>query len=105
MGPPRSPCCAHAVNGQTAAAPPSSVMNSRRSHSITSSARPSMVAGTVMPSAFAVLRLNTISNLLDACTGNSRRLGALEDAIDVAGRLAELVGASMPYDIKPPLAG
>ena len=31
MGPPRSPCCAHAVNGQAAAAaPPSSVMTSRR---------------------------------------------------------------------------
>ena len=41
------------------------------SHSITSSARPSIVAGTVMPSAFAVFRLNTISNLLAACTGNS----------------------------------
>jgi hypothetical protein len=30
VGPPRSPCCAHAVNGQAAAAAPSSVMTSPR---------------------------------------------------------------------------
>jgi len=40
-------------------------------HSITSSARPSMVAGTVMPSAFAVLRLITSSNLVGCSTGRS----------------------------------
>ena len=50
-------CCARAASGHAAAAPPSSVMNSRRSHSITSSARTSSVGGTSRPSAFAVFRL------------------------------------------------
>ena len=63
-------CCARAASGH-AAAPPSSVMNSRRSHSITSSARASSVGGTSRPSAFAVLRLMTSSNLVDCCTGRS----------------------------------
>src|SRR5207237_9514945 len=40
-------------------------------HSITSSARTSTPCGTVMPSAFAVLRLMTISYLVGACTGSS----------------------------------
>src|SRR5262249_11375333 len=40
-------------------------------HSITSSARASSVGGTSMPSAFAVLRLMTSSNLVGACTGRS----------------------------------
>src|SRR6266498_789881 len=41
------------------------------SHSITSSARASSVAGTSRPSAFAVLRLITNSYLVGACTGRS----------------------------------
>ena len=40
-------------------------------HSITSSARASSVCGTVRPSALAVLRLMTSSNLVGACTGRS----------------------------------
>ena len=40
-------------------------------HSITSSARMSSVGGTVMPSALAVLRLITSSNLVGPCTGSS----------------------------------
>src|SRR5262245_26494113 len=40
-------------------------------HSITSSARASIVGGTSWPSAFAVLRLMTSSNLVGACTGRS----------------------------------
>src|SRR5262249_14112163 len=40
-------------------------------HSITSSARASSVAGTSRPSAFAVLRLITSSNLAGAWTGSS----------------------------------
>src|SRR5262245_35611145 len=40
-------------------------------HSITSSARASKVAGTSRPSALAVLRLITNSNLVGACTGRS----------------------------------
>jgi hypothetical protein len=38
-------------------------------YSITSSAWASMAGGTVRPSAFAVLRLMTNSNLVDCCTG------------------------------------
>ena len=63
-------CCARAASGH-AAAPPSSVMNSRR---FTRSPRrrgraPS--AGTSRPSALAVLRLITSSYLVGACTGRS----------------------------------
>jgi hypothetical protein len=66
---------ATAATGHVAAAPPSSVMNSRRFtrlprrhgrrdelaplHSITSSARASSIGGTSKPSALAVLRLIT----------------------------------------------
>src|SRR5262249_12092093 len=40
-------------------------------HSITSSARASNVGGTSMPSAFAVVRLTTSSNLVGCSTGRS----------------------------------
>src|SRR5262249_3548001 len=40
-------------------------------HSITSSARASSVGGTSRPSALAVLRLNTSSYFVGACTGRS----------------------------------
>jgi hypothetical protein len=51
------------------------------SHSITSSARASRFSGTVRPSALAVFRLMTSSNLVGCCTGKSaglapRRIGA-----------------------------
>src|SRR5215470_20251061 len=42
-----------------------------RTYSSTSSARASSDGGTVMPSAFAVLRLMTSSYLVGACTGSS----------------------------------
>src|SRR6476620_11477229 len=42
-----------------------------RRHSMTSSARASKVGGIVMPSALAVLRLITSSNLVGWITGNS----------------------------------
>src|ERR1700756_3125399 len=48
-----------------------------RTHSITSSARASSVGGTSKPSAFAVLRLMTSSNLLDCTTGRSAGLAPL----------------------------
>ena len=66
----RSPCCARAASGH-AAAPPSSVMNCAPLHSITSSARASRVGGTSRPSALAVLRLMTSSNLVGCWTGRS----------------------------------
>jgi hypothetical protein len=43
----------------------------RPDYSITSSARPSTVAGISRPRAFAVLRLMTSSYLVGACTGRS----------------------------------
>ena len=79
-------CCARAASGHAAAAPPSSVMNSRRSHSITSSARASSVGGTSRPSAFAVLRLMTSSKLGGLLDRQIGRLLALEDLVDVGGR-------------------
>src|SRR5262245_17512240 len=42
-----------------------------RTHSITSSARPSRESGKVRPSALAVLRLMISSTLVDCCTGKS----------------------------------
>src|SRR3954464_4161748 len=45
-----------------------------RTHSITSSARASRVGGTVRPSALAVLRLITSSNLVGCWTGKSAGL-------------------------------
>jgi hypothetical protein len=41
------------------------------SYSITSVARSSVAVGTSMPSAFAVLRLRTISMRVERCTGRS----------------------------------
>ena len=63
-------------------------MNSRRYHSITSSARASSVGGTSRPSAFAVLRLIDQLELGRRLHRQVGRLLALEDAVDVAGRRA-----------------
>ena len=71
-------------------------MNSRRCHSITSSARASSVGGTSRPSAFAVLRLITELVLRRRLYRQVGRFLALEDAINVAGREPVLVG-----DIRP----
>src|SRR5215472_379000 len=46
-------------------------------HSITSSARTRIDGGTVMPSALAVLRLTTSSNVVGCCTGRSAGLAPL----------------------------
>ena len=81
-------CCARTASGHAAAAPPSSVMNSRRSHSITSSARASSVGGTLMPSALAVFRLMTSSNLVGCTHRQVRRLLALENPAGVDAGLA-----------------
>ena len=54
-------------------------------YSITSSARASSVGGTSRPSALAVLRLITSSNLVGCLHRQVGRLLAFEDAIDVAG--------------------
>ena len=64
-------CCARAASGHAAAAPPSSVMNSRRF--IRSPRRRGRAASAALsrPSALAVLRLITSSYLVGACTGRS----------------------------------
>ena len=68
----RSGCCARAASGHAAAAPPSSVMNSRRLL-IRSPRRRGRAgsAGRSRPSALAVLRLITRSNLVGCSTGRS----------------------------------
>src|SRR3954469_25401625 len=48
-----------------------------RTHSITSSARPSKFSGTLMPRAFAVLRLTINSTFVDCWTGKSAGLSPL----------------------------
>jgi len=71
-------------------------------HSITSSARTSSVGGTVMPSALAVLRLITRSNLVGCSTGSS---AGLPPCSILTTRFAHNRNASAketPYDIRPP---
>ena len=66
------------------------VMNSRRLHSITSSARASSVGGTSRPSAFAVLRL---IDQLEFGRRLHRQVGglrALQDAINVGWRRGDI---------------
>ena len=58
-------------------------MNSRRSHSITSSARASSDGGTARPSILAVWALMTSSNLRRLHDRQVRGLGALEDAAGI----------------------
>ena len=53
------------------AGPPKSVMNSRRPHSITSSARSRIDGSMARPSAVAVARFTIISNFVGSCTGRS----------------------------------
>src|SRR6516225_4455762 len=57
------PCSRHAANERDELAP--------FHHSITSSARPSNLSGTWMPSALAVFRLMTRLNFVGCCTGKS----------------------------------
>ena len=64
-------CCARAASGHAAAAPPSSVMNSRRLIRSPRRRGASSVGGTSRPSALAVLRLMTNSNLVACMTGRS----------------------------------
>ena len=75
----RSACCARAASGHAAAAPPSSVMNSRRLIRSPRRRGASSVGGTVRPSALAVLRLMTSSNLVGLLDRQVGRLLALEN--------------------------
>ena len=91
-----SGCCARAACVHTTAAPPRSVMNSRRF--IRSPRRRGRAASAVRsrPSALAVLRL--IDQLVfGRCLHRQvGRLLALEDAVDIAGRAPVLVDRSGP---------
>src|SRR5258708_7870650 len=62
---------------------------SRAPYSITSSAVASSLSGTVMPSALAVLRLITNSNVVGCSTGKSAGVGARKNFIHVGARSPE----------------
>ena len=62
-----------------------------RRYSITSSAIDIMPAGMVRPSALAVVRLMTRSNLFDCSTGSSAGLAPLENAARVDADVTEHV--------------
>jgi hypothetical protein len=64
----------------------------RNGYSITSSARASSIVGTSMPSALAVLRLITSSNLRGDLDRKLVRLRALEDAVGVDRRTPIIIG-------------
>src|SRR6516165_10375631 len=72
------------------------------SHSMTSSARASRVAGTVRPSAFAVLRLITSSYLVGAWTGRSLGFSPLRMRSTYPAARRTTSCGSGPYEIRPP---
>ena len=80
-------CCARAASGHARRAAEKRD-ELAPSHSITSSARTSSVGGTSSPSALAVLRLMTNSNLVGRMHRQVGGLLALEDAIDVDANLS-----------------
>ena len=92
----RSGCCARAVSGHAAAAPPSSVMNSRRSHSITSSARASSDRRHFEAKRLGGLQVDDQFVLGRRLHRQIGRLLALEDAIDIAGRAPVLIDEVRP---------
>ena len=67
-------------------------MNSRRSHSITSSARASSVGGTVEAERLGGLEVDDQFEFGRRLHRQVGRLLALEDAVDVAGGAPVLVG-------------
>ena len=92
----RSACCARAASGHAAAAPPSSVMNSRRYHSITSSARARSVAGMVEAERLGRLEVDDQLELSSALNGEIGRLRAAQNAIDVTPQRRNRSGRSGP---------
>src|SRR5262249_33988938 len=71
-------------------------------HSITSSARRRIDCGTVRPSALAVLRFTTISNLVGNCTGRSAGFAPRRMRSTYEAARREMSTRSAPYVIKPP---
>src|SRR4051812_30652134 len=72
-------------------------------YSITSSARCCRMSGTSSPSAFAVLRLTIISNLLGKLTGRSAGFPPLRILSTYAA--VSRKNAPAEYDIRPPERG
>src|SRR5260221_2077259 len=70
-------------------------------HSITSSARASSVSGTVRPSAFAVLRLMTSSNLVGCWTGRLLGFSPFRMRSTYVAACLTRTCISGPYDIRP----
>jgi hypothetical protein len=101
----RSVCCARAASGHAAAAPPSSVMNSRRV--LIRSLRLCVkrnASDTVIPMALAVLRLMASSNFVGCSMGRS--CGCLPCKI-FCTNLAPCrndAGPSAPNGINPPIS-
>ena len=94
-------CCARAASGHAVAAPPSSVMNARRSHSITSSARSEQFVRhgkTEHPGGREVDDQLEVSRLHDRQIG---RPVALEDAAGIAADLAACIGEVSPVAHQP----
>jgi hypothetical protein len=58
-------------------------------YSITSSAAISKPGGTVKPSAFAVLRLTTVSNFVGVCTGRSAGFAPWDQEARCHARMAQ----------------
>src|SRR5262245_18850263 len=71
-------------------------------HSITSSARASSVGGTSRPSALAVVRLMTRSNLVDCSIGRSAGLVPRRILSTKSAARRNWLSQFGPYDISPP---
>src|SRR5215468_9876491 len=71
-------------------------------HSITSSARASSVGGMVRPSALAVIRLMTRSNLVGCSTGRSAGFAPRRILSTYSAARRKRSGKFGPYDIRPP---
>jgi hypothetical protein len=72
------------------------------SYSITSSTRASSVGGTSRPSALAVLRLMTSSNLVGCSTGKSAGLPPCNTLTTNDAARRNESAALKPYDMRPP---
>src|SRR5215468_2640076 len=73
-------------------------------HSITSSASARSLSGILRPSALAVLRLMTNSNLTGASTGKSAGLAPFRMRSTYEAVRRKMSYTSGPYDIRPPSA-
>src|SRR6202030_1074591 len=71
-------------------------------HSMTSSAWARMEGGTVRPSALAVLRLITSSNLVGCSTGRSAGLAPLRTLSTYVARWRHVSTMLVKYPIRPP---